>query len=349
MRFLALPASICLALPGLAFGADSPTDRCAGLYSLSDADHAVESGVLVSATGDTPAHCRVRGTIDGTIRFEIRMPAEGWTGRFMFHAPGGLAGVVGDTSSLLDDGFAMATTDTGHEPENDPSFYRDDHAKLNFAFRANHLTTVLSKRVIQGVLRPAGAARVPVGLLQRRACGAGGGVALSGRLRRHHRRGAGNRLRAWPAGMGAGGDPAPGPQPPYPGVRGAAGGQHQESLRPARRRCRRSGRGSPKVHGRTARTRRSGVPERSSRRLPHGGPDRDGPLRVHRDYRRVGRRRGAGGLSRRGTGRRLRALGDRSRALPRGDGVRHDGRSAGGRDAPQTGFQHRDLRPGEGP
>ena len=176
----------------------------------------MESGVLVSATDDTPSHCRVRGTIDGTIRFEIRMPAEGWTGRFMFHAPGGLAGVIGDTSSLLDDGFAMATTDTGHEAENDPSFYRDDHAKLNFAFRANHLTTVLSQAHHPGVLRPAGAARVPVGLLQRRACGAGGGVALSGRLRRHHRRGSGNRLRAWPAGMGAGSDPAPGPQPPLP-------------------------------------------------------------------------------------------------------------------------------------
>ncbi len=67
----------------------------------------------------------------------------------MFHAPGGLAGVVGDTSSLLDDGFAMATTDTGHEPENDPSFYRNDHAQLDFGFRANHLTTVLAKRIIQ--------------------------------------------------------------------------------------------------------------------------------------------------------------------------------------------------------
>ena len=152
MRSLALSlafwASLCLALPVLAATVDSPTDRCAALYLLSDADHAVESGMLVPASGDTPAHCRVRGTIDATIRFEVRMPAEGWTGRFMFHAPGGLAGVIGDTSSLLGDGFAMATTDTGHEPANDPSFYRDDHAKLNFAFRANHLTTLLAKRII---------------------------------------------------------------------------------------------------------------------------------------------------------------------------------------------------------
>ncbi|MCY4014532.1 MAG: tannase/feruloyl esterase family alpha/beta hydrolase [Gammaproteobacteria bacterium] len=148
MRLLATLASVCLALPGIALAADSPAGRCADLYRLSDMDNAVEAGVLVLASDAAPAHCRVRGTIDATIRFEVRMPVEGWTGRFMFHAPGGLAGVIGDTSSLLGDGFAMATTDTGHEAANEPTFYRDDHAKLNFAFRANHLTTVLAKRIV---------------------------------------------------------------------------------------------------------------------------------------------------------------------------------------------------------
>lgn len=148
MRLLAMLASLCLALPGIAVAADSLGDRCADLYRLSDMDNALEPGVLVPVSDATPAHCRVRGTIDATIRFEVRMPTEGWTGRFMFHAPGGLAGVIGDTSSLLGDGFAMATTDTGHEAANEPTFYRDDHAKLNFAFRANHLTTVLARRII---------------------------------------------------------------------------------------------------------------------------------------------------------------------------------------------------------
>ena len=148
MRLLALLASLWLAPPGIAIAADSPEDQCADLYRLSDMDNAVEAGVLMPASDAAPAHCRVGGTIDATIRFEVRMPVEGWTGRFMFHAPGGLAGVIGDTSSLLDDGFAMATTDTGHEAANEPTFYRDDHAKLNFAFRANHLTTVLAKRII---------------------------------------------------------------------------------------------------------------------------------------------------------------------------------------------------------
>ena len=42
----------------------------------------------------------------------------------------------------------MATTDSGHEGANDPSFYRDDNAKINFGFRSNHLTAVFAKRVI---------------------------------------------------------------------------------------------------------------------------------------------------------------------------------------------------------
>ena len=36
MRFLALSAALCLALPGVAVAADSPKDRCADLYTLSD-------------------------------------------------------------------------------------------------------------------------------------------------------------------------------------------------------------------------------------------------------------------------------------------------------------------------
>ena len=148
MRFCPLLISLCLALPGIAIGENSAADRCAALYALTDADHTVESGFLVEASGDTPAYCRVKGTIDRTIRYEVSMPADGWTGRLLYHAPGGLAGVIGDTTSLLDEGFAMATTDTGHESDNDPSFYRDDQDKLNFAFRANHLTAQLSKRII---------------------------------------------------------------------------------------------------------------------------------------------------------------------------------------------------------
>ena len=102
---------VCSALPIVTLAGESSESaaaKCDGLYQFTDFSNAVEPGVLVSASGDIPAHCRVRGVIDGTIRFEVAMPVDGWQGRLMLHAPGGLAGVIGDTTSLLDEGFAMA-------------------------------------------------------------------------------------------------------------------------------------------------------------------------------------------------------------------------------------------------
>ena len=128
--------------------AESVAAKCDQLYRLSDFDTAVQPGLLVDAADGVPAHCSVKGVIDRSIRFQVSLPLAGWRGRFMFHAPGGLAGVLGDTTSLLAQGFAMATTDTGHEGENDPTFIQDDKAFLNFAFRANHLATRVAKRVV---------------------------------------------------------------------------------------------------------------------------------------------------------------------------------------------------------
>lgn len=139
--FLAIPFSTLAE-------SDSSAVPCDQLYRLTDADRAIEPGVIVPASNGTPAHCRVNGVIDGTIRFRVSMPVEGWTGRFWFLAPGGLAGVIGDTTSLLKDGYAMATTDSGHEESENPDFYHDDHAKIDFGFRSNHLSTVVAKEII---------------------------------------------------------------------------------------------------------------------------------------------------------------------------------------------------------
>lgn len=128
--------------------AGSLAANCQQLFRLSDFDTAVQPGLLVEAADSIPAHCSVKGVIDRSIRFQMSLPLAGWQGRFMFHAPGGLAGVLGDTTSLLADGFAMATTDTGHEGANDSGFVQDDKAFLNFAFRANHLTTRVAKKII---------------------------------------------------------------------------------------------------------------------------------------------------------------------------------------------------------
>ena len=126
--------------------------RCDGLYRFTDFSNAVEPGVLVAATDEVPAHCRVRGVIDGTIRFEVTMPVDGWQRRLWFHAVGGSAGFIGDTTSMLADGFAMASTDTGHEGNTPDAnqFWRNELAVINYGYRSIHLTTVLAKQLING-------------------------------------------------------------------------------------------------------------------------------------------------------------------------------------------------------
>ena len=146
----ALSAVMTFALSGLALDvAHASQSRCQDLYLLSDMDHAVEPGVIVPASGDVPAHCQVRGVIDGTIRFEVSMPLEGWKGRMMFLAHGGNSGRIGNTKSLLKDGFAGATTNSGHDyGPNSLEFITDPNALINFGFRAVHFSTVMAKRVI---------------------------------------------------------------------------------------------------------------------------------------------------------------------------------------------------------
>jgi hypothetical protein len=122
---------------------------CYNLVRLTNFDHAIEPGQIVSATSTTPAHCHVRGVINRAIRFEITLPLENWNGRFMFSTVGGTAGVIGDVTRLLADGYAMASTDTGHEISEGNEFLKQPEALLDYAYRGVHLATLAAKSVIQ--------------------------------------------------------------------------------------------------------------------------------------------------------------------------------------------------------
>ncbi len=116
--------------------------------------------------GILAAYCRVDGVIDErigeggkpyAIGFAIALP-EKWNGRFMMQGGGGLNGSVatplgsnaaGDMTALQR-GFAVVTTDTGHQGTHgfDASFFGDQEAALNFLYQAIGKVAVTSKQII---------------------------------------------------------------------------------------------------------------------------------------------------------------------------------------------------------
>lgn len=115
-----------------------------------------------------PAHCRVDGMIDRRvgvggknfgIGFAVALP-ENWNARYLQQGGGGLNGTVGapignqavGTNPALVRGFAVATTDTGHQSTGggfDGSFMTDQQAALDFEYLANARVTVLAKQLIE--------------------------------------------------------------------------------------------------------------------------------------------------------------------------------------------------------
>jgi pimeloyl-ACP methyl ester carboxylesterase len=146
--------------------------RCEALVKFTLPEHRVvireAREIPASAPGATPvvpAHCRVDGVIDERtgrdgkpygIGFAVALPAE-WNGRFLFQGGGGLNGSVqppfgggyAGGRSALARGFAVASTDSGHQGAGfDGSFFRDQQASLNFLYQAVAEVTVVAKALI---------------------------------------------------------------------------------------------------------------------------------------------------------------------------------------------------------
>jgi feruloyl esterase len=75
------------------------------------------------------------------------MPLNNWNGRFLMEGTGGASGYIADTTSELARGFAMSSTDTGHEGS-DMAYSMQPEAALDYAFRGVHLIADLSKEII---------------------------------------------------------------------------------------------------------------------------------------------------------------------------------------------------------
>jgi hypothetical protein len=133
-----------------------PRKACAEMGRYQNKDLVGIQATEIPAAGNVPAHCRVTGLLQPEIAFEVSLPAR-WNSRFYMIGNGGHAGESLDDpqrasqrNSALEQGFAFAQTNTGHDSRKEPggSFVMSNPQKaIDYAYRAVHLTAVTAKAI----------------------------------------------------------------------------------------------------------------------------------------------------------------------------------------------------------
>ncbi|MEO8018824.1 MAG: DUF6351 family protein [Pseudomonadota bacterium] len=187
-RMVAL--TLALAIAGAAASAHA-APSCTDLAKFAMPGHklVIRKAENLAAAESVPAHCRVEGVIDERtgrngksygIGFAVALPAK-WNGHFLFQGGGGLNGSVqpplgaafsGERSALAR-GFAVASTDSGHQATGfDATFMDDQQAALNFLFQGVAEVTVVAKQIVAQHYRK------PVGHAYFVGCSTGGREAM---------------------------------------------------------------------------------------------------------------------------------------------------------------------------
>ncbi|MEO5925333.1 MAG: tannase/feruloyl esterase family alpha/beta hydrolase [Bryobacteraceae bacterium] len=103
-----------------------------------------------------PAFCRVTATLtpssDSQIQIEVWMPEARWNANLQSVGNGAWAGTISypAMATALAEGFATASTDTGHAGGNAANFIPGHPEKvIDFSYRAIHEMTVAAKRIIE--------------------------------------------------------------------------------------------------------------------------------------------------------------------------------------------------------
>ena len=126
------------------------------------------TGVLKVGNNPIPEHCLIKGymeqrvsPIDGQtyqIGFEMRLPMQ-WNGRFLYQGNGGTDGNIvnavgnigsgGPISNALYTGFAVISSDAGHNATQNPLFGLDPEARINYGYAAMGKLTPMAKDLIK--------------------------------------------------------------------------------------------------------------------------------------------------------------------------------------------------------
>jgi pimeloyl-ACP methyl ester carboxylesterase len=162
-------------LPQLSTASGATLTACAnlaGTLALANttltASSVVAVGTLTVAGQPIGEHCLVTGktservsAVDAktyAIGFEVRLPKD-WNGRFFYQANGGIDGNVstatgavsggGPLTNALLQGFAVLSSDAGHNAAQNPTFGIDPQARLDYGYQAVGKLTPIARSLIQ--------------------------------------------------------------------------------------------------------------------------------------------------------------------------------------------------------
>jgi len=108
---------------------------------------------FVTAVESLPTHCRVAVTLtpaaDSIIKAEVWLPVR-WNGKFLGVGGGGFVGSINRNglAAGVREGYAAASTDTGHEGGGTGFAIGHPEKVIDFAYRAVHEMTVAAKSLI---------------------------------------------------------------------------------------------------------------------------------------------------------------------------------------------------------
>jgi len=134
-----------------------PVKRCEDLSSVDLTSIGGKGSVVSTAKilkQPSGSVCVVEGTLAPEIGFKVQLPMQNWTQRYMQLGCGGLCGQVGlmigasEGCRIVADGnFALASSDMGHQGGTGEFGY-DPQKRIDFAYRAMHLTAAAAKQLI---------------------------------------------------------------------------------------------------------------------------------------------------------------------------------------------------------
>ena len=150
--------------PANAFAVTKPVLGCADLakanFSNIDGAPASVTSATVVGTGDA-SYCDVKGTVTTTTNFEVRLPMQTYTQRFLMVGCGGYCGFVSAPSGVASQSsgcvplnsnqMVTAASDLGHQASLSSGAWANGNptAAIDFAYASMHKTTLVSKAIAQ--------------------------------------------------------------------------------------------------------------------------------------------------------------------------------------------------------